>query len=151
MQIIAILAIILTIGELIVRAFLKDYIVGNAVFIMELFFVASFMLYFTKRFTALVTEVQQTLGINFMDEKNQLRCSLGVFLVCYFLRAMLKLLTMTFHGIYGDLWGDPTLAASIVTLVQILTDVLPLMIICQQHHTAFSNEGRGQTGMTLGG
>ena len=109
------------------------------------------MLYFTKRFSTLVEDVQRSLGINFCDEKNQLRCSLGVFLVCYFLRALLKALTLIFVRVYGDMWGDPTLASSVVTLVQILTDVLPMMVICQQHHSAFSNEGRGATGITMTG
>jgi cobalamin biosynthesis protein CobD/CbiB len=95
-QITGLVCTALTITELIVRAFAKDYVIGHIIFVAELLLVASFMLYYTMRFSALVTEVQKCFGINFIDEKNQLRCSLGVFLFSYFLRALLKGLTIGF-------------------------------------------------------
>lgn len=61
----AIGAIVLTVVELIIRAFLKDYGFGKCFFVFELCLVGSFMLYFTRKFTKLVEEVQKTLCINF--------------------------------------------------------------------------------------
>lgn len=69
-QITAISAMVCTLGELILRAIIKDYIVGHCIFVGELFIVGSLMLYFTMRFSRLVDDVQKTLGVNFVDEKN---------------------------------------------------------------------------------
>lgn len=138
----------LTITELIVRAFVHDYVIGHAIFVVELLLVGVFMLYFTMQFTALVTEVQQRLGISFMDEKNQLRCSLGVFLFTYFLRSLLKGLTIVCSQIWGDVWQQPLVGYAMSCFVQILYDVLPLLIISHQHHTAFKQEERVQTNTT---
>jgi len=99
-KIAAILAMVFTTAELIVRAFLRDYIVGNAIFVFELFLIAAFMLYYTQRFTKLVNEVQKTLGVDFMDEKSQLRCSLGIFLFTYFVRSVIKALTLVMNELY---------------------------------------------------
>ena len=89
-----------TISELIIRVFLKDYTVGQCIFIAELFFVASYMLYYTIKFTKIVDEVKKTLGIDFVDEKNQLKCSLGVFLTAYFLRSIIKAITLIMNREY---------------------------------------------------
>ena len=86
----AIAAIAATVVELAVRAIFKDYGIGRCVFVLELFLVGSFMLYFTRQFSQCVDEVQKTLCINFSQEKSALQCSLGVFLFTYFLRAVIK-------------------------------------------------------------
>jgi hypothetical protein len=50
-KIVAITAIVLTIFELIFRAFFKYYVFGKCIFALELFLVGIFMLYFTRKFT----------------------------------------------------------------------------------------------------
>ena len=54
------------------------------------------------------------MGIEFCDEKNQLKCSLGVFLLTYFLRAALKGMTVAFKEIYGTVWKYPLEAEALV-------------------------------------
>ena len=104
-----------------------------------------FMLYFTLQFIKLVNEVEKSLGIAFCDEKNQLKWSLGVFLFTYFLRALLKGLTVAFHVLYGNVWDYPLYAEALVCSVQFIYDVLPLLMISYQHHTTFKNESRAAT------
>ena len=141
-KIIAILSMCLTAAELVVRAIVRDYFIGNIIFVSELFLVASFMLYYTMKFSKLVNEVQKTLGVDFMDEKNQLRCSLGVFLFTYFLRSVIKGLTLALQGVYGTLWSEPVIAESLVCLVQFVYDIWPLLTIAHQHHSAFKEQNR---------
>lgn len=141
-KIIAILSMGLTAAELVVRAIIRDYFIGNIIFVSELFLVASFMLYYTMKFSKLVNEVQKTLGVDFMDEKNQLRCSLGVFLCTYFLRSVIKGLTLALQKVYGTLWSEPIFAESLVCLVQFVYDVWPLLTIAHQHHSAFKEQTR---------
>ena len=77
-----------------------------------------------------------------MDEKNQLRCSLGVFLFTYFLRSVIKGLTLALQGVYGTLWSEPVIAESLVCLVQFVYDIWPLLTIAHQHHSAFKEQNR---------
>lgn len=148
-QLVAIGAIVFTVVELIIRAILKDYGVGECVFVLELFLVGTFMLYFTRKFTKLVEEVQRTLCINFQAEKSALQFSLGVFLFTYFLRALIKGLSIALHNAYGTLWLYPLYAEASVCIVQQVYDFLPLMIISHQHHTAFKGETREATSALL--
>lgn len=145
----AIAAIAATVVELAVRAIFKDYGIGRCVFVLELFLVGSFMLYFTRQFSQCVDEVQKTLCINFSQEKSALQCSLGVFLFTYFLRAVIKGLSIALAQVYGTLWTYPLYAEAAVCLVQQVYDFLPLMIISHQHHTAFKGEARETTSALL--
>jgi undecaprenyl pyrophosphate phosphatase UppP len=70
LHIIAVCCVLFTILELLSRLELRDYTVGEWIFVFELVLVAVFMLYYTYKFIQLVNEVQRTLGIEFCDEKN---------------------------------------------------------------------------------
>jgi len=56
-QVCAFIAMAFTIAELIVRAIIKDFIIGHCIFVGELAIVGSLMLYFTTRFSTLVEDV----------------------------------------------------------------------------------------------
>jgi len=53
----AFVAIAFTITELIVRAIVKDYTIGHVIFVAELLLVGVFMLYYTMKFSQMVTDI----------------------------------------------------------------------------------------------
>ena len=146
---IAFAAIIFTVLEDISRIFSHCYLLGKGIFVIELICVGSLMLYFTLKFTKLVGEVSERFGVSFMDEKNQLRCALGVFLSTYFLRSVIKGITVVFNKNYTNVRSNNELFIETgITFVQIIYDVLPLIIIVHQHHSAFTEQDRGPTSTT---
>lgn len=125
------------------------YEIGKGIFVIELIIVGTLMLYYTSKFSKLVGEVSSRFGVSFMDEKNQLRCALGVFLSTYLLRSVIKGVTVVFSETYSTVQSNNALIIEAsITFVQLIYDVLPLLIIVHQHHSAFAQQERGPTSTT---
>lgn len=69
LHLIAIVCIVMTLGELIIR-FIVDYRFNYVVFVTQLIVIAALMLYFTMFFVKLVNKIEIKLGIKFVDQKN---------------------------------------------------------------------------------
>jgi hypothetical protein len=132
--------IFLTLVEVGLRLSWDSYTVGAIIFCVQLFIIGVLMLVVTAYLLHLMKKI---FGDEFVDEENQLKWSLGVFLSTYFIRTVLKTLTITLNNTFVNMKdSEPIIVEGMIVCCQLMYDVLPALLIFNQHHRTFKDEDR---------
>jgi len=96
----ALVAISMALAELGFRLSWDSYTIGAIIFCLQLFVIGLAMLVMT---VYLIHLMKKIFGDEFVDEENQLRWSLYIFLSTYFIRTVLKTLTITMGSTFANM------------------------------------------------
>ena len=75
---------------------------------------------------------------DFSTEKDYFKIALTVFLTTYIFRTLFLITVLSLFTTYKDMWQNyPQWTALLETILHVLYDVFPVMIIMGQHHRTF--------------